>query len=98
METPTHKIEVPAEAIINPKNHLLKISSQAFFRRLTSQERAALRGSATQVRDLKEDLDRANLIELDDVLRTLLTDSGLFTPERIEELMIKGEGHEGRLR
>jgi hypothetical protein len=98
MESPSHKIEVPAGAVINPKNHLLRINTQAFFRRLTPTERVALRGNSAAVRDAKEDLDRGNMVELDDVVRALLTDTGLFTPARIDELMIKGEGHEGRLR
>ena len=98
LETPTHKVEVPANAIINPKNFLPCISTQAFFRRLTPQERAALRGNSMAVRDLKEDLDRGNVVELDEVVHQALTDSGLFTPERVEELMLKGESHEGKLR
>jgi len=98
METPTHKIEVPANAIINPKNFLPKISTQAFFRRLTPQERQSLRGNGAAIRDLKEDLDRGDLVELDDTVRQSLTDSGLFTPERVDELMILGESTEGKLR
>ncbi len=98
LDTPTHKIQVPASAVINPKNYLRRISTQAFFRRLTPPERAALRGNSPAVRDAKEDLDRANVVELDDTVRTLLADSGLFTSARIAELMIKGEAAEGKLR
>ncbi len=97
-ESPTHKIEVHASGIINPKNHLQAISTQAFFRRLTPQERQALRGNSQAVRDAKEDLDRGDVVELDEVVRTLLTDSGLFTPERVDELLLLGEAHEGKLR
>ena len=98
LETPTHKIEVHASGTVNPKNYLRSISTQAFFRRLTPQERASLRGNSNVVRDLKDDLDRGDVVELDDVVRQALEDSGLFTPARIDELMIKGEGHEGKLR
>ncbi len=98
MDTPTHKIEVPAEAVINPKFHLTTISVQAFFRRLTSQERASLRGSSAVVRDLKEDLDRGDVVEMDDVVRTLLIASGLFSSSRIEELLSKGQTSEGPVR
>lgn len=98
METPTHKVEVTASGTVNAKNHLLIISTQAFFRRLTPQERASLRSSSNVVRDAKEDLDRGDMVQLDEVVRTLLTDSELFTPERVDELMVLGEGHEGRLR
>ena len=98
MDNGTHKIEVLGTAVVNPKNFLRSISTQAFFRRLTPQERAALRGNSNAVRDAKEDLDRGDIVELDDTVRQSLTDSGLFTPERVEELMVKGEAHEGRVR
>lgn len=94
----THKIEVAADAVINPTNYLTQISTQAFFRRLTKQERAALRGTTNSVRDLKEDVERGDVVELDEPLRQAIADSGLFTQERIEELLLKGESHEGRLR
>ncbi len=98
METPTHKVEIAADSIINPKNFLAKISTQAFFRRLSAPERAQLRGSTNVVRDLKEDLDRGNVVELDEVTRLGLIESGLFSAERVGELMVLGEAHEGRLR
>ena len=96
LDTPTHLIEVPANAVINPQHYLSVISTQAFFRRLTASERASLRGQDHAVRDMKEDLDRGNTVELDQVVRDMLVDSGLFTPARIDELMVLGEAHEDR--
>ena len=98
MESPTHKAETDASGTINAINHLRRISTQAFFRRLTPQERASLRGNSNVIRDLKDDLDRGDVVELDDVVRQALEDSGLFTPERLDELMVLGESAEGSLR
>lgn len=97
-ETATHKVEVAASGTINPKHFLLTISTQAFFRRLTKPERAQLRGSSQGVRDAKEDLDRGSVVQLDESVRQLLVDSGIFSDTRIDELMVRGEGHEGALR
>ena len=63
------------------------IGTQEFFRRLTSQERQALRGTKAAVRDVKEDLDRGGVVELGDTVRDLLLASEIFTPERIDELL-----------
>lgn len=82
-----------------PKHNLATITPQAFFRRLTPRERSALRPTigGQKIRDLKEDLERGNMVELDDYLRQMLTDSGLFSKVRVHNLMRFGTVDEGKV-
>lgn len=67
------------------------ITTQAFFRRLTKNERSVLRASVLdEVADLREDLQRSDTIDLDDILEQQLIDTTLISQIRIDELLADG--------
>lgn len=82
-----------------PKTPIRTITTQAFFRRLTKNERAVLRSSAlNEVADLREDLQRSVTVDLDGTIEQQLTATELLTQTRIDTLLADGtveEAHNG---
>lgn len=71
------------------------ITMQAFFRRLTKNERSVLRASTLdEVADLREDLQRSVTVDLDGTIEQQLLDTTLLSQTRISQLLIDGEEHE----
>ncbi len=65
-----------------------EITVKAFFKRLSFVERKVLRNSTMdEVIDLREDLQRDRVVKLDAELEQQLLDTGLWTQERIDELL-----------
>lgn len=97
-ETPTHSMSIADGAILGTGTppRIRSISTRAFFRRMTITERSKMRGTTQTVRDVKEDLDRDVMVNLNDQVRQLLIDSGIFSVERVNDLMIDGEAYESR--
>ena len=95
LDTPTHKIAVPDDAVVG--SPLARtITAKAFFRRLTFQERKILRLSPNdRVVDLREDLQRGTHVDLDGTIEQQLLDTGLLSQSRIDELLIDGVIEEG---
>ena len=72
-----------------------KITTKAFFRRLTPAERSVLRNSVLDtVADLREDLQRSFTVELDSILEQQLLDTTLLNQTRIDELLVDGAPEE----
>ena len=72
-----------------------KITTQAFFRRMNPAERNAIRtNSSDPVQDLREDLQRSLIVNLDGVIEQQLIDTGGFTQTRIDELLVDGTEEE----
>lgn len=68
-----------------------KITTKAFYRRLTFQERKVLRISTLdEVIDLREDLQRGRFVKLDANLEQQLLDTALLSQTRIDELLVAG--------
>lgn len=66
----------------------VSISVKNFFRLMTPTERRMLRRSNTdEVLDLIEDLQRSPEVVLDAVLEQQILDTGIFTQDRIDELL-----------
>lgn len=92
LDTKTHIIEVPEGAIVNPHIPIRIITTQAFFRRMTSSERAVIRDSLKDsVADLRDDLQRSDLVDLDGILRQQLIDTTVLSTLRIDELLVDGK-------
>ena len=67
------------------------ITTQAFYRRMTEAERHAVRTNMSDpVQDLREDLQRSPVVDLDGAIEQMLLDTGGFTQVRIDELLIDG--------
>ncbi len=91
LDTPTHRIEVPDDAIIHNTLVIRIITTQAFYRRLTPSERTLLRRSQQEtVADLREDLQLGRVVYLDEIIRDQLIATDLFSSERIDELLVDG--------
>ena len=68
-----------------------KITTQAFYRRMTPAERNAVRTNMSDpVQDLREDLQRSPVVDLDGAIEAQLQATGGFTQTRIDELLIDG--------
>lgn len=94
LETPTHKIEIPDGAVLGSPI-IRTITTKAFFRRLTFQERKVLRTSTLDaVADLREDLQRGDFVDLDGILEQQLIDTNLLSQSRIDELLADGTPEE----
>ncbi len=89
LDTKTHTIVVPDDAVISHPP-IRKITTQAFYRRLTTAERNALRSNQGNIADLRDDLGRSNTVDLDGIIQEQLADVGLFNPDRIAELLVSG--------
>ena len=77
-----------------PPPPIRTITTQAFFRRMTKLERKTLRTSIDdEVADLREDLQRSRIVDLDGVIEQQLVDTGLLDQTRIDELLF--DGNEG---
>ena len=80
---------------ILPDNKIRKITTQAFFRRMTKNERAVLRSSVLdEVADLREDLQRSTTVDLDGTIEQQLLDTTLVTQPRIDQLLVDGTPEE----
>ena len=72
-----------------------KITTQAFFRRLSFPERKTLRNSTKDtVIDLREDLQRSPTVDLDGTIERQLLDTALLSPDRIAVLLADGTTEE----
>ncbi len=90
LDTPTHQIRVPDDAVIG-QAPIRVITTQAFFRRMTPAERKVLRTSAIdEVKDLREDLQRSAAVDLDGTIEQQLLDTTLVSQARIDELLVDG--------
>lgn len=97
LDTPTHKISVPDGVTVGPAS-IRRITTKAFFRRLTFQERKVLRLSQLDaVADLREDLQRGTFVELDSVLEQQLLDTTLIQQSRVDALLVDGTPEEIQL-
>lgn len=71
------------------------IITQAFFRRMNSAERNAIRTNTSDpVQDLREDLQRSPIVNLDGAIEQQLLDTGGFSQTRIDELLVDGTAEE----
>ncbi len=67
------------------------ITTQAWYRRLDSPERTLLRKSQREaVADFREDIQRSPRLDLDGIIYTQLESLEIFSPERINELLVDG--------
>lgn len=76
---------------VSPPPPIRVITVKAFYRRMTQVERTTLRGTADEnINDLREDLQRASYVNLDDPeLLTMLQATPLSAP-RIAALLANG--------
>lgn len=83
----------PADGSFTPQPDppIRKITTQAFYRRMTPAERNAIRTNLSDpVQDLRDDLSRSPAVNLDGTIEQQLLDTGGFTQTRIDELLIDG--------
>lgn len=91
-DTPTHQIRTADGVTIGPAA-IRRITTQAFFRRLNSSERAALRNNpAEAIIDIREDLQRSDMVNLDRVGQRM-TNAGL-SAARVTAITIDGTSEE----
>lgn len=75
-----------------PPIRVRTITTQAWYRRLTFQERKLMRASnKDEVADLREDMERGEYVDLDGVIRGQLEVIDLFSQARVEELLADGD-------
>ncbi len=80
----------PTEQVIR------KITSQAFYRRLTVTERDSLRtGTTDEIKDMRDDLQRSPFLNLDGAIESQLQAIGV-AQTRIDELLVNGTQEETR--
>jgi len=97
MQTATHQIRTADGAVVGP-GPIRRITTQAFYRRMTIAERRALRASITdEVKDLLDDLARLPAIDLDGSIEQQLIDTNEFTVRRVDELLVDGTAEERAL-
>lgn len=94
LNTPTHKIMVPNDAVVTPVT-IRKITKRAFMQRFTQAERIAVRNSTDDiVIDIYEDLKIAEFVDLDlDVTSqglAYLESIGILESGRVDELLADG--------
>lgn len=95
IDTPTHTMSIPDDAIFGGAIAIRTITTQAFFRRLTFPERKVLRNSTKDaVADLREDLQRSSFVDLDGILEQQLLDTTLLQQSRIDALLVDGTNEE----
>jgi len=97
LDTPTHQIRTTDSAVVGTPP-IRKITTQAFYRRMTTAERRALRASITdEVKDLLDDLARLPAVDLDGSVEQQLIDTNEFTTRRVDELLVDGTEEERAL-
>lgn len=88
----THQIRTADGATVGPIP-IRRITTQAFFRRLNSAERAAMRNSAADaIIDIREDLQRSDTVNLDRVGQRM-TNAGL-SAARVVAITVDGTPEE----
>lgn len=81
-----------------PSKGIRKITTQAFYRRMTQGERTSMRAASPVVADLREDLARSSLVNLDGSIESQLQSVSVFNQTRIDALLDDGtleEAHSG---
>lgn len=92
LDTPTHQIRTADGATVGPAV-IRRITTQAFFRRLSSSERATLRNqTADAIVDIREDLQRGSTVNLDRVGQRM-TNAGL-SAARVAAITVDGTSEE----
>ena len=89
LDTPTHQIRTADGATIG-QGSIRKITTQAFYRRLTVTERNALRtGTTDEIADMRDDLQRSPFLDLDGAIEAQLLSVGV-NQTRVDQLLVDG--------